>query len=142
MIHDVGILISLQLSPEKLQQVCERVKASGEDFCTVEREIVGMDHQQLGAGLAEHWKFPRPCQLVAGNHHQPSALGDENRALVTLVYVADTLCCRASSGFNLTALKQSLDDSIVRELNIDDAMIERTAIKLPELVAAAATMVG
>jgi HD-like signal output (HDOD) protein len=34
-----------------------------------------MDLQQLGAGLAEHWKFPRPCQLVAGNHHQPGAMG-------------------------------------------------------------------
>ena len=51
----------------------------------IEREIMGMDHQQLGAALCEHWKFPRSCQLDAGYHHKPTSLGDQNRVLVTLV---------------------------------------------------------
>src|SRR5256885_385911 len=42
MIHDIGILMSLQLSPEPLRQVCTRAKAEGGDFCALEREIIGM----------------------------------------------------------------------------------------------------
>src|SRR5277367_1744280 len=63
MIHDIGLLINLQLEPEKLTAVCERIKGGSSDFCAAEREIIGMDHQQLGQALAELWKFPRSCQL-------------------------------------------------------------------------------
>src|SRR3712207_5336027 len=94
MIHDVGLLISLQTAPEQLRQVCETAKDSDRTFVDIEREVRGMDHQQLGACLSEHWRFPKNCQLVAGHHHKPSALGDGNRMLVTLVYVADTICCQ------------------------------------------------
>ncbi|MGH7213450.1 MAG: HDOD domain-containing protein [Tepidisphaeraceae bacterium] len=142
MIHDIGILISLQLSPERLRQVCETVRTSGADFCAVEHEIIGMDHQQLGAALAELWKFPRPCQLVAGYHHQPAQLGDESRALVTLVHAADILCCRAGQGFNLTAQNTSPNEAALAAANIDPALLERTTAKIPELVASASSLLG
>src|SRR3954464_8405910 len=119
MIHDVGILISLQLHPEQLRTVCDRAAAGGGDFCELEREVIGLDHQQLGMGLAEHWKFPRPCQLVAGYHHQPHTLADRNRMLVALVYAADTICCASPHGFNLTALHQRLDDAGLADLKLD-----------------------
>src|SRR5215469_936336 len=48
LIHDVGILISLQTYPEKLREVCEAAKAGRGDFCELERQIIGLDHQQLG----------------------------------------------------------------------------------------------
>src|SRR5687768_2510982 len=87
MIHDVGLLISLQTAPEQLRQVCEVARTSDRSFVDLEREMMGMDHQQMGLCLAEQWRFPKNCQLVAGYHHQPSALGDGNRLLVSLVYV-------------------------------------------------------
>src|SRR5688500_3823843 len=100
MIHDVGILVSLQTNPEQLKQVCDTVKREGTaggspDFCAIERELIGVDHQQLGMGLAEAWRFPRACQLVAGFHHQPAALAND-RMLVSIVFVADTICAQAN----------------------------------------------
>src|SRR5215213_5750346 len=110
MIHDMGILISLQSFPEQLRKTCEAAKNSERSFVELEREFMnGMDHQQLGMCLAEQWRFPRSCQLVAGYHHQPTALADQNRLLVTLVYAADTICCQSKHGFNLTGLGQKLD---------------------------------
>src|SRR4051812_27674043 len=49
MIHDIGILVELQVWPDKLRQACEKSKTTGTDFCAVEREVIGVDHQQLGA---------------------------------------------------------------------------------------------
>ena len=136
MIHDIGILVSLQIAPEKVRQVCEKVKLTGADFCAVERELIGADHQQLGMGLAEVWKFPRPCQLVAGFHHQPAQLAD-HRLLVALVHVSDTICCQANQGFNLTALHQKMDDAGLAELKLDGVLIEQTRAKLSTLVSSA-----
>lgn len=141
MIHDMGILISLQLYPEQLREVCEAAKA-GEDFCEAERRIIGFDHQQLGMGLAEHWKFPRPCQLVAGYHHQPQNLADQSRHLVMLVYVADTICCQSKHGFNLTAREQTLSDERLNEMRIDPLAVAQTKARLDDLVAEAAALFG
>jgi putative nucleotidyltransferase with HDIG domain len=135
-IHDIGILVELQTSPEQLRLVCERVKAGESDFCAVERELGGVDHQALGAGLAEAWKFPHSCQLVAGHHHQPMGLGEDDRLLAGLVYIADTVCCQAEKGFCLTARSQVLDD-ITSDLKIDAGLIKHIQQNLPELLAAA-----
>src|SRR5439155_7772963 len=106
----------------RLQETCERARNDQRSFCEIERDIMGVDHQQLGQALAELWKFPRSCQLVAGYHHRPGELADSNRALIVLVHVADTICCQDGRGFNLTALHQPLDS---RGLEIDAEVIER-----------------
>ena len=140
MIHDIGLLVSLQTAPEKLVHVCERAKNSKVSFVDLEREIMGMDHQQLGAALCEHWKFPRSCQLVAGYHHRPPLLSNENRLLVTLVAVADTLCCSENKGFNLTALNQKLEDTGMNDLGIDIIIVEHVRKQLPTLVSNSASI--
>jgi putative nucleotidyltransferase with HDIG domain len=137
LIHDIGLLVSLQVAPEKLREVCERAKAEGANFCDLERELTGLDHQQLGAALCEHWKFPRSCQLVAGYHHRPTTLDENNRLLVTLTYVADTICCAGGHGFNLTAMNQKLEDAGLLGIGLDMSLVEQTRNNLPELVSTA-----
>jgi len=141
MIHDVGLLVELHLWPEKLKNVCETARAGRQPFCEVERAVFGVDHQQLGQGLAEMWKFPRTCQLVAGYHHQPQSLADKNRMLVTLVHVADTICCETTAhGFNLTAAGQTVDPTLLVEMKIDPAIVEKVKSNLPALVESAKTL--
>ena len=143
MIHDMGILVALQAYPEEVRRVCESVKTDPtKSYCDLEREILGMDHQQLGMTLAEQWKFPRSCQLVAGHHHRPAGLSEQNRLLVTIVYVADTICCRSKHGFNLTALGQRLDAADLADAKLDPALIERTAANLDALVKSASDMLA
>lgn len=145
-IHDVGVLVSLQLWPEQLRAVCERARltagSGGPGFCELEREMIGADHQQLGMALAEQWKFPMGCQLVAGHHHTPTALGDQGRLLVAVVYAADTICCQSKHGFTLTAVHQRLDAAGLADLKLDPAVIERTATNLDALVDVAASLLG
>jgi HD-like signal output (HDOD) protein len=141
MIHDVGVLVSLQLWPEQLRAVCERARVAaaggGPTFCEMEREMIGVDHQQLGQALAEQWKFPRSCQLVAGHHHNPTTTGDASRLIVGLVYAADTICCQSKHGFNLTAVSQRLEAAGLADLKIDMAVVERTAANLDGMMDAA-----
>ena len=142
MIHDVGILLQLQTSPEQLKEVCEKAKTSESNFCELERQVIGIDHQQLGAALAEQWKFPHSCQLVAGHHHNPMALSDQHRILVALVYVADVICCQSRHGFNLTAFRQTLDPAALAAAGLDPAAVDRTRARLDELVSVASSVLG
>jgi HD-like signal output (HDOD) protein len=142
MIHDIGLLVALQTAPEQLRKICETAKKDPRPFCQIEREIAGVDHQQLGTGLAEVWKFPRSCQLVAGFHHEPSTLSDDARRLVTIIHIADTLCCQAGQGFNLTALHQELDAGAVQDLAVDPAIIQQLKQRIPDLVKDSASLMG
>ncbi len=142
MIHDLGILVALQVWPEKYATVCRQAMQTGGDYCQIEREILGVDHQALGMALARQWKFPRPCQLVAGYHHRPMELSDDNRLLVTVIYAADTICCQGHHGFNLTALHQTLDEADLDLIKLDAALIESTAARVPELLTLATSMLA
>src|SRR5439155_14569864 len=120
-----------------LQLICKRAQQEGgkTDFCSIERDVTGgVDHQMLGAALAEQWKFPRACQLAAGWHHRPTQLTDANRALVHLVHIADTICCQAGQGFTLTALHQTPDPESIRELGLEPATLDRVRADLPKLI--------
>lgn len=134
LIHDVGLLVALHVYPEKLRAVCEKVQKEGGDFCKIERQICGVDHQQLGQGLAELWKFTQSCQQAAGYHHRPQALAEPTRLLVTLVYVADTICAQRNKGFNLTANTQVLDLAALHAVGVTATVLEKTQANLDLLV--------
>ena len=142
LIHDVGLLVSLQLYPEKLSDVCHASRTSREDFITLEQQIIGLDHQQLGMGLAEQWKFPHGCQLVAGHHHRPHALLEQSRQLVAIVHVADTLCCHSKHGMTLTAAHQTLTDARLAELHVEPSAVAQTSERLDQLVSEASALLG
>jgi len=145
MIHDIGLLVALQSSPEKLRTVCTSAQA-GEgkvDFCAIEREQMdGVDHAMLGMALAEHWKFPRSCQVVAGYHHQPDALGDEGRQLITLIHIADCIAASEKQGFPLTASSTRMDAARVAELGFDPVVVERVRVSMKDLVEKASQLLG
>jgi len=143
LIHDIGILVELQTAPEQLKKICDETRKGTGSFCDHEREMTGVDHQMLGMGLAELWKFPRACQLVAGFHHNPSALSDaNNRTLVRLVHVADVLCCQANKGFNLTAAGQEFDPHALGELKLDAVALEAVRKSLDTWVQTASSLFG
>lgn len=139
MIHDLGLIVSLQVAPQKLAEVCEQAKSGG-DFLQLEQSLIGMDHQQLGAALAERWKFPRTCQLVAGFHHRPATLGSAMRMQSAVVHVADTLCGQAGCGFALTASRQTLDAHTLSDLGISPQAVEHLRTRIPTLAAEAAAI--
>jgi HD-like signal output (HDOD) protein len=140
MIHDVGLLVSLQVWPEKLRLACDQARVSGRRFIEIEREVLGVDHQQLGQALAEKWNFPRPCQVVAGHHHDLAGAAEMSRAVVAVVAVADSLAATSGLGFTLTRLHDPVDPAIATAVGVTAEHIEATRLRLPELLSAASAL--
>lgn len=143
MIHDLGILVELQLWPDTLHDICQSARTdASRPFHRIEEERLGVDHQKLGSAIIERWKFPRTCQLVAGHHHDPASLADDNRMLVTLVFAADTLCARAGQGFPLTARGQDLLAARLDGVGLDPAAVERIFESIAPTLGGAAALLG
>lgn len=116
LLHDVGMIAALQACRGQLRRVCERSQVENVPFTSLELEIVGASHENLGAALARHWKFPATVREVAANHHDPLAAPEQFRVFAVLVHVADVLCCQQKMGFHLTADRQTLDESAFADI--------------------------
>jgi HD-like signal output (HDOD) protein len=132
LIHDIGILVELQGMRDSLVEVAEKASNETRRYVEVETEIMGVDHQALGAGLTSRWKFPRSFQYVTGHHHQPLALASECRWLTCVVHVADQICVREGIGYSLTCKGEALDPQVLEELKLPIETVNELAKQLPE----------
>jgi len=137
LIHDLGMLVERQAFPEQLAEVIQATIKQDRPLCEVENEIIGADHQALGAALAVKWKFPRALQVTLGYHHNIHALGQEHRLLPAIVYLADTFCCREGIGFPLTAKDQPLDSALIESVGLTESDLDNIRENLAEHVEAA-----
>jgi HD-like signal output (HDOD) protein len=75
LIQDTGKLIFDEYFTEAFRQVLlESEKAPQMPVCKIERDILGMDHQEIGAWLMKKWHFPLMYIDTTRYHHQPVAL--------------------------------------------------------------------
>lgn len=142
MTHDLGLLASLTAMPRPLAAACELAQSDPRTFCAIERDAMGVDHQQLGEALTTAWKFPAICQLTAGHHHDPLEISGEERLVVGLVHVADTMCCLEKIGFNRTAMRQTITPDLLSNLGISSELVEETQARLQALAYSATTIFG
>src|SRR5688572_20931859 len=104
LIHDIGIMVEMQATREKLLQVFDKMKfdAAGvpqTNMRDIEKQAIGADHCAFGAALCETWKFPKSFAHVAGGHHDPLNLPSGNRMLAAVVHVADRMAAECKYGF-------------------------------------------
>lgn len=95
LLHDIGMLLFVKHGQEDYAQVEEMAKMSGRSLVSVEQEVMGIDHAELGALLAEKWQLPEVLVAPIRYHHNPEAMeqgGRQVRRLVEMVHQADRLC--------------------------------------------------
>jgi len=72
LLHDVGRLVLFLSMPDAMRTALQQAKERGECLHTVEREVLGFDHAQVGAALMSSWNFPGVFTEVVGYHHMPA----------------------------------------------------------------------
>ncbi len=132
LIHDMGILVELQAFREPLVEIAERAAKEDAPCIAIEQQVIGVDHQALGAALTTKWKFPRSFQYVTGHHHNPMSLSTECRWLTCVIYVADHIACRENLGYTLTCKNEPIDPAVLAELNLSVESLEELVKALPE----------
>jgi putative nucleotidyltransferase with HDIG domain len=86
LVHDIGKLLLDKPLQEKLEQLPPGATAGA--LLATERTLLGYDHAQAGAALAECWSFPPDLVEAVGRHHEPPA---DAPALVRIVAAANLL---------------------------------------------------
>lgn len=88
LLHDIGRLALACCFPGHLAAVEKDRIVTGDSWLTAERRVLGFDHAEVGALLADYWCFPALLTQTIGLHHVPESC---NEPLVGVVHLADFL---------------------------------------------------
>lgn len=81
LLHDLG---KVPFGDEYIE-VMERAKKAQIPLIEAERELMGIDHQEVGMMIAEKWKLNEAISACVGNHHDLAKLDEEQLRRVAFI---------------------------------------------------------
>jgi HD-like signal output (HDOD) protein len=105
----------------------------GASFVEAESEILGVDHAQVGAWLAEEWSFPAELVDAIRWHHQPARA--DNPTVARIVHFTDTLCMLAGVGAGYDGLAYRVEENLEDKIGLTDHQVGELVIGLAERLA-------
>ena len=94
LLHDIGQLVIFNSIPDLAVKCLMLTLDEPEslELYQAEQQIMGFDHAQLGAALAESWGLPESLQTCIGLHHNP-AEAEDHRVEVAIIHIANSIAC-------------------------------------------------
>jgi putative nucleotidyltransferase with HDIG domain len=91
LIKDIGKLILGRFVAFSYEQINILVQSRGLSFNDAEHEIIGMNHEELGALVGKKWQFSDKMIDIIRHHHLSDESARQDLETV-LVYLADIIC--------------------------------------------------
>ncbi len=102
-LHDIGKMVLGEFVHEAWQKIQELTEGQKYSFLEAEKEVIGVDHAELGGEIALIWKFPDEILKAIAFHHRPDLLADGD-AVPWIVYLANQVCHVMGIGVGTDAL--------------------------------------
>lgn len=93
MLHDIGYIALAHLDRQRSNELHTYLAAStGRSAMDIERSLVDICHDELGAELAHYWNLPNEIISVIRYHHTPDAAeAPKDHPLIRMVYMAEKM---------------------------------------------------
>jgi putative nucleotidyltransferase with HDIG domain len=129
LLHDMGKLAIGSFIAEQTDEFRHLLSNAKQSFIIAEQQVLGTDHAEIGAGIAENWNLPETIGKVSRWHHSPTELSsdDYDSTLVDLVHVADGLAHILGYGTDFGELSRTIDDTVPKRLGVKVQRLERVA---------------
>ncbi|MCP3855195.1 MAG: HDOD domain-containing protein [Actinomycetia bacterium] len=78
LLHDVGkLIISACLPPSLVTSLAQTAEIENRELVLVERDVLGIDHAEVGAIVARSWGLPVSIQVAITKHHDWREISDK-----------------------------------------------------------------
>jgi HD-like signal output (HDOD) protein len=116
LLHNFGYVLLGHLVPREFAALNRLIVLNPDVALTdLERHVMGVGHEQVGAWLTEAWGLPK--ELAAASWHHMERYGGEHAPYVQLVLTADRLLKRQGMGDSVTG---KLPYSVMQALGISE----------------------
>jgi len=126
LLKDIGKVILSTHIKEAFQKIVLSVQNDGLTFLEAEKKIIGIDHAELGARVAEQWRFSPEMVFIIRNHHDPLKILLEDDLSIPIIYLADTICMMVGIGGGADGLAYRYYQEVMTRLNFTDIDLQQT----------------
>ena len=100
LLHDIGKVVLSQHVEQRVTVIIETAETNHVSFGEAERTVLGINHAEVGATLAEKWELPDfLVGAIRAHHDTPSSEDlDDTTTLAATCIVANQISRRAGSG--------------------------------------------
>ena len=125
LLKDIGKVVLNTYIKNSFEAINKAVQSKGITFIDAEKEVIGIDHAELGARVAERWNFsPVMVNIIRNHHHPEKALPDD--LSIPIVYMADCICMMMGRDVGSDGLAYRYYQDIVDQLHFSDIDIQKT----------------
>jgi putative nucleotidyltransferase with HDIG domain len=125
LLKDIGKLILNTYVDESFHDIMELVKERGFSFREAEQEVIGIDHAELGARVAEHWNFSPATVNIIRYHHDPDKAPQED-LFTPIVYLSDSMCMMTGIGVGSDGLAYRYHQDVIDRLGLSEDELQET----------------
>jgi HD-like signal output (HDOD) protein len=132
LLHDLAkVFLDLHFR-DSYHEVMKKVEAGEGPSYEIEREVMGVDHAEIGAWLAFRWKFPDLLLNPIAGHHDLSKVEEPYLRDATIVHLANILTKRAGIGAVYHVPVANPDDRVQSLLKLAPERVDRMSQDLGE----------
>ncbi len=127
LLHDIGKVVLSSFVKDKYDEIMELVADENHSFVMAEREVLGMDHAQVGGEVAQEWGIPEEIARPISLHHQFEKAPLEDIS-TPLVFLSDQVYfliggAMGADSWSFKKIKEALIRCRLREDDLDGAML-------------------
>ena len=119
LLKDIGKVVLNTYIKDSFEHIITLMEKNSYSFIEAEKEIIGIDHAELGAIIAEKWDFNPEMVNIIRNHHDPNKATTDNMS-ISVVYLADSICMMIGIGVGSDGLSYRYHQDVIDRLRITD----------------------
>lgn len=125
LLKDIGKVILSTYVKDSFQNISKLVQEEDLSFIEAEKEVIGIDHAELGAEVAERWNFSPEMVDIVRSHHDPDK-ATLNDLSIPITYLADSICMMIGIGLGSDGLAYRYHQDVMDRLNFTEVDLQKT----------------
>jgi putative nucleotidyltransferase with HDIG domain len=141
LLKDIGKVILNQYVKDSFDKINALVTKQNFTFREAEKEVIGIDHAELGGMVAENWKFSPKMVEIIRHHHRPqeTSMSEFESAIV---YMADTICMMMGIGVGSDGLAYRFHREVVESLELTETEFQKMVAGFVEKIGEIEAMIN
>lgn len=130
LLHDVGKIVLDEAIDEATLSALRTAWSGGSaSRLEAERQVLGIDHAELGGAVARHWGLPERVAAAITNHHTPSAV---QSTICDVVHLSNGIAKLAGFGPLIAELDGPIEGEVLARLSFSPADLHTFCAELTE----------
>ncbi len=131
LLKDIGKLIMGRYVAFSYEKINILVESKSYSFNEAEKEVIGMNHEELGALVGQKWRFGKKLIYIIRNHHM-SEEASRNDVETSLVYLADIICMMMGFGTGVDGLAYRFYSDVLDRMKLTDQDLQKIILDAGE----------